>query len=61
MNKERLLDALNVLKETCEEQHGMCDKCPMGSIEGTCIINEIENYPCNWDIEQDTEVWRAVC
>lgn len=55
--KEEILNALNVIKDTCHEMRVRdCTTCPFGDNEGNCLINEI--IPDGWDIKEE-EIWRA--
>lgn len=56
--KEEILNALHVIKDTCEEiSDGACSKCPFSDKYGHCFINEI--IPANWNFKKEEESWRA--
>lgn len=58
MNKEEILKALIVIKEVCMKQKSdHCMKCPFYSTNKGCYI--INDYPYNWAIQEETDIWRA--
>ena len=57
--KEEILNALQIIKETCQEStdtYGDCLLCPFNDGDGHCIVNE--QAPSAWDIIEK-ETWRA--
>ena len=57
---EDIMEALNIIKETCKDHDEDCYMCPFnsGSEEGCLIKNE---YPNEWNINWDSPtVWRAL-
>ena len=59
--KEKLIDALKTIKETCEthDQHSNgCDRCPLGNSNNDCLLMELS--PDNWCINEPGAVWRAL-
>ena len=57
--QEEILDALQVIKDTCdeiEEQKEGCYKCPF-SRNGLCII--LDKEPSRWELNFEGAVWRA--
>lgn len=57
--KEEILNALQIIKETCAEatdQYTDCCLCPFNDGDGHCIVNE--QAPSAWDIVEK-EPWRA--
>ena len=54
--KEEILNALNVIKDTCSEFK--CDLCPFRDFDKSCIIQD--EPPTDWDIkDEEDNVWRA--
>ena len=57
--KEEILNALQIIKETCAEatdQYKDCCLCPFNDGDGHCTFNE--QFPLSWDIK-DEEPWMA--
>lgn len=56
----KLLNALKLIKNTCNEQLG-CDKCPLSKGAGsawTCMV--CNGMPYEWDIKETEDVkWDA--
>ena len=57
-SQEEILNALQVIKDTCEEmpEFDPCEHCPL-SKNGNCILQERE--PSIWAINPRTSVWKA--
>ena len=58
MEKEKILKALEIIKEVCKEQ-GTCATCPLRDFEDYCILSG--PAPCHWEINHDDKPWRAIC
>ena len=62
MNEKQieLLNALNLIKNTCSEQRG-CDRCPLSKRAGTawtCIVSN--DMPYEWRVKELEEIkWDA--
>lgn len=59
MEKEKILEALQTIKDVCTEQAegvDLCNRCPFGDGDGLCKI--LDEIPKDWRIGP-TEVWRA--
>ena len=59
MDKEKILSALQTIKDVCTEQVegvDICNNCPLGDGGGGCKISD--EIPKHWRIGP-TEVWRA--
>ena len=57
--KEEILNALQIIKETCAEatdQYNDCCLCPFNDCDDHCVL--AEQSPLAWDIK-DEEPWRA--
>lgn len=57
--KEEILNALQIIKDTCQEStdtYKDCCLCPFNDGDGHCIV--AEQAPCAWNIKSD-EPWRA--
>ena len=60
-DKEKLIDALKTIKETCkahEERENGCSRCPLGNSDDDCLLMELT--PDNWCINEPGAVWRAL-
>lgn len=55
-SKEKILEALHVVKETCDEFEPCSDDCPFNRV-GDCLIT-IDN-PSNWRIN-DMGLWKGL-
>lgn len=57
-NQKEITDALNVIKETCNNENA-CQSCPLySSVSGKCHF-QTQLTPNYWRINEQTEVWRA--
>lgn len=56
-NREEIIEALNILQETCNEADS-CFRCPLSDGEDKCVIRDCEFSPGEWDIKRD-ELWKA--
>ena len=57
--KEEILNALHVIKDTCQEStdtYEDCLLCPFNDGDGHCVL--AEQSPLSWDIVEK-ETWRA--
>jgi hypothetical protein len=57
-SREEILNALNIMKEVCEEAIS-CLACPLGDKDGICVIQEGGLNPCEWYLKKPEKVWRA--
>ena len=58
MNKEEIINALKMIKNVCNSLR-YCTECPFYcNSNGKCLIQA--TIPNNWDINEDTIVWRAL-
>lgn len=57
-SKEEIINALNVLQDTCKEAPIMnpCEHCPL-SKNGECVLQE--RAPDDWKIKASAPVWKA--
>lgn len=56
--KEEILNALHIIKDTCNENGFACDSCPFyNEEEKLCWINGYR--PDHWTFNEQKEVWRA--
>ena len=55
VDKEELLEPLNVIKEKCEET--CCKDCPLRTDSNECYLES--HIPCEWPIKDHEEPWRA--
>lgn len=57
-SQEEILNALQVIKDTCEEMPASypCEHCPL-SRNGDCILQE--QAPEKWKIKSSHSVWKA--
>lgn len=55
MDREKILDALKVIKDTCMVH--TCDGCPLRDNEHGCHL--VAESPDNWEIREKNEIWRA--
>ena len=56
MNEQKILDALDYIKEICESH--TCSKCPLSNENARCILRNYD--PCNWEINnQRPKKWSA--
>lgn len=58
MNKvEEIINALKIIKNTCNSTM-RCNDCPFYcDSNGMCIIQSI--LPAHWDISEENPIWRA--
>ena len=56
MEKEKLIDALKTIKETCRENE--CSRCPLGNSNDDCLLMTLTPY--DWCINEPGAVWRAL-
>ena len=61
--EEEIINALQVLKEVCEEYND-CDGCPLGCLTENggidCNMLTRVGYPNGWDIDTEPKTWRAL-
>lgn len=57
--REKLLDALQVIKETCEK-NGACHGCPLGNVLEQCMVADDDVKPMEWKLNRPTGEWRAL-
>ena len=55
--REKLMKALQVIKDTCNK-NPKCKECPLAESDGNCLVNYIT--PDGWKINDNNEVWRAL-
>ena len=55
--QEEIIDALQVIKDTCRDETIDCDNCPFGNDEDLCRLKD--RIPANWIINEEENVWRA--
>lgn len=53
--KEEILNALQIIKDTCEESK--CCSCPFGNIHEMCVIQDAP--PSHWSFADEEKLWRA--
>lgn len=57
IEREKLIEALQVIKDTCDKNN-VCEQCPLAESNGNCLV--CDNQPCDWKINDDNKVWRAL-
>ena len=57
--KEKLLDALQTIKETCQK-NGSCHCCPLGNVYDQCMVVDDDVKPAQWNINTPEGIWRAL-
>lgn len=56
MDRQKILDALKVIKDTCNDND--CKRCPLADGKEECIVQA--QTPAFWDVKGDEKVvWRA--
>lgn len=55
--QEEILKALQIIKDTCNDETIDCDNCPFGDDEDLCRLKF--TIPANWKINKEDNVWRA--
>lgn len=59
MNKQRIIDALRVIRETCI-QAGDCKMCPLRKGKEGMYCSVTNGYPEDWELADDVNGgWRA--
>ena len=56
-SQEKIISALNVIKDVCKEQE-RCQNCPFGTEAIQCKI-KFSSDPRDWDIAEPIINWRA--
>lgn len=56
--QEEIINALKVIKDECG-QYEECENCPFYNEKIYCAIRDPDENPSQWDIAEETEVWRA--
>lgn len=57
MEKEKILKALETIKEVCEGER-TCSTCPLRDWDNDCLFNG--PAPCHWEINYDDKPWKAI-
>ena len=57
MNNEEIINALKIIKNECNSRM-ICDNCPFSDKNRKCKILHI--IPSEWDINEETDAWRAL-
>lgn len=57
-SKEEIIKALNVIKETCEEQYLDCEQCPFSDWNTDCVFTD-GDAPTAWVINNSYS-WKAL-
>ena len=62
MNKEKLLNALKVIVDTCNEYDDEgCYSCPLYTTSlDSCKISDETESPAEWHINFNNSIWRAL-
>lgn len=59
MDREKLCEALEIIKRVCEEADE-CRYCPLGNLDG-CILAHPDITPDAWNIsEPEDRTWKAL-
>ena len=53
--EKNLLNALNIIKKTCEEN--ICSECPCSLNGGTCMVHRA--FPNEWNLVEEQPAWKA--
>jgi hypothetical protein len=56
-DREEIIKALKVIQNTCKSTT-RCSQCPLGTNGNDCVLQN--QSPENWNIGEETEVWRAL-
>ena len=56
ISREKILEALETIKEVCEEANS-CSNCPLRDWNFECML--ITQQPYTWKLVSDTTPWRA--
>lgn len=58
--KEEIINALQVIQDTCREMHGErpCEQCPLSDEDSKCILQN--EPPEAWEIKTSPPVWKAL-
>ena len=62
--REEILDALKVIKETCDD-FDCCNACPFYKFteslnwNASCAIRDQNETPADWELRENHDVWRA--
>lgn len=56
-SKDEILNAIKIIRETCESEKEGCSNCPFGTGFGDCVL--CKKIPKQWR-SQEERVWRAV-
>lgn len=57
--RENLINALQIIKETCEK-NGKCMMCPLGNDYDQCKVADDDTMPSQWSINQPDKKWKAL-
>jgi hypothetical protein len=59
INTESIVTSLQIIKTVCEDNVTDCEKCPLyDEVKGECGMTNLS--PCNWKINDENDVWRAL-
>ena len=58
LTPQRIVNALRIIKEICQDADNDCDICPLGRADGSCMVSH--DIPDSWKISDLPELWRAL-
>lgn len=58
-SQDEIVNALKVIKETCDERERRCGSCPFYSTTAKMCHFRTNLSPMNWGINEQNAVWRA--
>ena len=59
ITNRQIVEALKVIKAVCQDEGNDCPACPLGNLEGSCLVSR--NVPDSWTINlEPPKEWRAL-
>ena len=59
MDRKELINALRIIKNECDS-NTRCATCPFSDNNEMNVCKIIEDLPYQWNINEDTGMWRAL-